>query len=233
MAPSDTPEPVIPPSAKKLTVKQEREARRQAKVEQFKKQQARAKRNRIVAIALSSVAALAVVALIVTVVISNAAPKRDPASIEIAGIDTWPDIEFGHVDTPVDYEEQYGTNPPAGGVHNPAWLNCGVYSEPQQNENAVHALEHGAVWVTYDPEKLDEADVDELRSQLPDSYIILSPYPDLPAPVVASGWGAQVKLDGVDDERLGEFIEKYWQSPTVPEPGALCTRGIDGPGKIA
>ena len=235
MAPknSDTPEPVLPPSAKKLTVKQEREARRQAKVEQFKKQQERAKRTRIVAIALSSVAALAVVALIVTVVISNSTPKRNPADIEIAEVQTWPEIEFGHVTTEVDYEEKYGTNPPAGGVHNPAWLNCGIYTEPQQNENAVHALEHGAVWVTYNPEDLNEADVDALRSKLPDSYIIVSPYPDLDAPIAASAWGAQIKLDDVEDERLTDFVEKYWQSPTVPEPGALCTRGIDGPGKIA
>ena len=233
MAPSDTPEPVLPPSAKKLTVKQEREARRQAKVEQFKKQQARAKRNRIVAITLSSVAALAVVALIVTVVISNATPKRDPADIDVAGVQTWDDLEYVHTDGLVDYDELYDMNPPAGGNHNPAWLNCGVYTEPVQNENATHSLEHGAVWVTYDPDVVGEAEVDELRSSLPDSYVILSPYPGLEAPVVASAWAAQVKLDAVDDERLGDFVEKYWQSPTVPEPGSACSGAIDGPGKIA
>lgn len=233
MARSDTPEPALPPSAKKLTVKQEREARRQAKVAQFKKQQERAKRNRIVAIVLSSVAALAVVALIVTVVISNATPKREPADIDVANVQTWPDIEFGHVTTPVDYEAKYGTNPPAGGVHNPVWLNCGIYTEPQQNENAVHSLEHGAVWVTYNPDELDEAEIGELRAQMPDTYAILSPYPDLDAPVVASAWGAQVKLDSVDDERLGDFIEKYWQSENVPEKGAPCHGQLDGPGKIS
>ncbi|HEU4808955.1 MAG TPA: DUF3105 domain-containing protein [Homoserinimonas sp.] len=233
MAPSDTPEPVLPPSAKKLTVKQEREARRQAKVEQFKKQQARAKRNRIVAIVLSSVAALAVVALIVTVVISNATPKRDPADIDVAGVQTWDDLEYVHTNGPVDYDDLYGMNPPAGGSHNPAWLNCGVYTEPVPNENAVHSLEHGAVWVTYDPDAVGEAEVDELRSMLPDSYVILSPFPGLETPVVASAWAAQVKLDGVDDERLGDFVEKYWQSPTVPEPGSACSGAIDGPGKIA
>lgn len=235
MARSDTPktDPVVPPSAKKLTVKQEREERRRAKVEQFKKQQARAKRNRLIAIVLSSVAAVAVLALIVTVVISNATPKRNPADIDVAGVQTWQDLEYVHTNGPVDYEGLYGMNPPAGGSHNPAWLNCGVYTEPQQNENAVHALEHGAVWVTYDPDALSESDVDTLRSQLPGTYIILSPYPGLDSPVVASAWAAQVKLDGVDDERLTDFVEKYWQSPTVPEPGASCSGAINGPGKIA
>jgi hypothetical protein len=108
-----------------------------------------------------------------------------------------------------------------------------VYTEPQQNENAVHALEHGAVWVTYDPDALSESDIDTLRSQLPGTYIILSPYPGLDSPIVASAWAAQVKLDSVDDERLTDFVEKYWQSPTVPEPGASCSGAINGPGKIA
>jgi hypothetical protein len=182
---------------------------------------------------LSSVAALAVVALIVAVVISNATPKRDAADIAIDGVQTWDDVEYVHTNGPVDYAELYDMNPPAGGSHNPAWLNCGVYDQPQQNENAVHSLEHGAVWVTYDASTLSEADVATLADKLPSSYTILSPYEDLDAPVIASAWGAQVKLDGVDDKRLDDFIEKYWQSPTVPEPGSACTGAIDGPGKVS
>jgi hypothetical protein len=113
------------------------------------------------------------------------------------------------------------------------WLNCGVYTEPQQNENAVHALEHGAVWVTYDPAVVTDAEVETLRSQLPDTYIIVSPYPDLPSPVVASAWANQIQLDGVDDARLADFITKFWKSADAPEPGAACTGGLDGPGRVA
>ena len=40
-------------------------------------------------------------------------------------------------------------------------------------------------------------------------------------------------LDGVDVERLQDFITKYRQSPNVPEPGALCTQGIDGEGRVS
>lgn len=236
MSPRDnTPadDAAVPPSAKKLTVKQEREQRRLAKVEAFKKQQAKAKRNRIIAITLSSVAALAVVAIIVTVVITSSTPRRDPSEIDIAGIQTWSDIDYNHVETPVDYEEQYGMNPPAGGSHSQYWLNCGIYEEEQPAENAVHSLEHGAVWVTYNPAMVGEDGVQALRDALPSSYIILSPSEDLDASVVASAWGAQVKLDGVDDERLGDFVEKYWQSGDVPEPGARCDGVLDGPGKVA
>lgn len=122
--------------------------------------------------------------------------------------------------------------PPAGGDHAAAWLTCGVYNQPQPNENAVHSLEHGAVWVTYNPDKVDSAGLDKLRSVLPSTYVILSPFEGLDAPVVASAWGAQVKLDGPDDERLELFLQKYWKSPAAPEPGALCSGAFTGPGKV-
>jgi hypothetical protein len=226
------------------TIKQEREERRLAKVEAFKKQQAREKRNRLIATISGILGAVAVLALIVTVVVVNATPKPDPASITIEGLKTYPSITGGgHVDvspegTPlnpaptVDYQGDYGMNPPAGGNHWAGWLNCGVYSEPQQAERAVHSLEHGALWVTYDPAALSQSDVDALVGKLPASYVIVSPYPGLPAPIVASAWGAQVHLTDVEDARLGDFVTKYWKSALAPEPGALCSGAIDGPGKI-
>ena len=215
------------------SVKEQREAKRAAKVAVLKKQQAKEKRTRTIGIIAGSVLAVGAVALIITFVVSSAVPKVDPADIAIKGLTTFDGLSATHVDTAVDYEADYGMNPPAGGNHNQVWLNCGVYSEPQQNENAVHALEHGAVWVTYDPDALSEAEVETLRESIPGTYMLLSPYPDLPAPVVASAWGEQVQLDGVDDPRLTDFIEKFRQSADAPEPGAACTGAIDGPGKVS
>ena len=75
-------------------------------------------------------------------------------------------------------------------------LNCGIYDQPVPSENAVHSLEHGAVWVTYQPD-LPQAEVDKLRQLVRGhSHLLLSPYPDLPQPVVASGWGVQLQLPG-------------------------------------
>lgn len=132
----------------------------------------------------------------------------------------------GHTDAPVTFPQV----PPTGGIHHDAWLNCGIYSQPVDDAYAVHSMEHGAVWVTYDP-KLSADQIATLRSYMPSTYVVMSPHEGLPAPVVASAWNRQLLLTGVDDPRLPRFFEEYWRSQLVPEPGALCTGGIDGPGR--
>ena len=128
-----------------------------------------------------------------------------------------------HTSGDVNYEQ----SPPAGGEHNPVWQNCGYYDEPVRDETAVHSLEHGAVWITYSPD-LPRDQVTELKNIAEDrSYILVSPYPDLPSetPAVASAWGKQVGLDGAEDPDLESFIQAYRQGPQTPEPGAVCTGG--------
>jgi hypothetical protein len=57
-------------------------------------------------------------------------------------------LEHQHVDGPVTYT----VTPPVGGPHNGIWMNAGVYTKPIPSERAVHNMEHGAVWITYEPD---------------------------------------------------------------------------------
>ena len=126
-----------------------------------------------------------------------------------------------HTSANVDYDQ----SPPVGGAHNPVWQNCGFYDKPVRDENAVHSLEHGAVWITYSPD-LPKVQVTELQNVAQSqTYILASPYPGLDSPVVASAWGKQVALDGADDPDLQSFIKAYRLGPQTPEPGAVCTGG--------
>ncbi len=127
-----------------------------------------------------------------------------------------------HTKENVDYQQ----DPPVGGEHNPIWQNASFYEEPVRKENAVHTLEHGGVWITYDPD-LPKDQQEALREIVEGQDCLLaSPYPGLDAPVVASAWGAQARLDGVDDPNLQRFIRSYRKGPQTPEPGAACTGGI-------
>lgn len=130
-----------------------------------------------------------------------------------------------HTEGNVDYDQ----TPPAGGEHNPVWLNQGFYTEPVRNENAVHTMEHGAVWITFQPD-LPQAQKDRIRELVEGQTCMLaSPYPDLPSPVVASAWGKQLQLDSADSPDLERFIRAYRQGPQTPEPGASCTGGVGAP----
>ncbi len=126
-----------------------------------------------------------------------------------------------HSEDPISYEQ----DPPVGGNHAPTWLPCGFYDQPVASEQAVHSLEHGAVWITYQPDLPDEQ-VEVLRKLAEDeSFVLVSPYPDLLAPVVASAWGRQLAIDSATDPDLQQFVSAFQQGPQTPEPGAPCTGG--------
>ena len=99
------------------------------------------------------------------------------------------------------------------------------------DENAVHSLEHGAVWVTYDPAQVSDGDIAKLEDELPSTFTLMSPYPDMDTPIAVSAWNAQLKVDSADDERIEQFFEEYWRSADVPEPGASCSGALDAPGQ--
>ncbi len=176
-----------------------------------------------VLLVLSSVVSLVVLggALAAPLVARAVGYQREPA--DLTTVQTWDIDDRSHTEDEVDYPQ----TPSAGGPHAPVWLACGVYDEPVREENATHDLEHGTVWITYDPD-LPERDVELLAGQLPDNGI-MSPYDDLRAPVVVTVWGAQLALDGARDERLALFLEEYGDGHTAPEFGVSCQGGTPDP----
>lgn len=119
--------------------------------------------------------------------------------------------------------------PPMGGPHDAAWQTCGIYTEPILASNAIHSMEHGAVWVAYRPD-LPADQIDELTSAVQDRpYTLLSPVPDLASPVVLTAWGLQLEVEDPSDERVEVFLTKYILGPQTQEPGATCQGGVGTP----
>lgn len=88
----------------------------------------------------------------------------------------------------------------------------------------VHSLEHGAVWIAYDPQRISGAALQDLVERVQGQpYTMLSPYPDLPAPISLQAWGHQLRVDNADDSRIDHFIQALRSNPyTSPEAGAPC-----------
>jgi hypothetical protein len=149
------------------------------------------------------------------------------ASGDIEGAVIFPDPGQGHEDGDLTYSQDV----PVGGIHNPEWQNCGIYDQPVRTENAIHSMEHGAVWIAYQP-TLPAEQVEILRNLVREEQassqertILLAPKPDVQDPIVATAWRVQLRLEDASDPRLVQFLRTYQKGPYYPEPGASCTFG--------
>ncbi|MCS0605220.1 DUF3105 domain-containing protein [Streptomyces sp. LP11] len=215
-------------------------AARKARIEEMRRaERSRERRNRVLVIAASVVVAGLVVGGVVLVNSrsDDSGTKDSTASGDAKssgdsghfttgkdGVKTWSGkLSRTHVTTKVSYP----MHPPVGGNHNPVWLNCNgdVYTKAVPEENAVHSLEHGAVWVTY-TDKAAKADVDALAAKVRKTpYSLISPYRNQEAPLMLSAWGHQVTVKSASDPEVDKFFATYVQGQQTPEPGASCTGG--------
>lgn len=121
----------------------------------------------------------------------------------------------------------YDMYPPVGGPHDGFWAACNgvVYTKPVRDENMVHTLEHGAVWIAYNPNTVAAGDLDVLKGLVQDQqFMLMSPYPTLTDhPISLQAWGHRLQVDSASDPRVKQFITALRRNPYVyPEIGATC-----------
>ncbi|WP_432014675.1 DUF3105 domain-containing protein [Streptomyces cucumeris] len=207
-------------------------ADRRAKIEELRRaEKARERRYRILTITSCTVivAGLAVGGYF----LMDAGDKKEKKQTKVTsqtvrtgtfhGMTTWKGLTQTHVRGKVDY----AMSPPVGGDHNQVWQNCSgdVYAKPLENEYAVHALEHGAVWVTY-TDKADAKDLATLKTRVRNTpYSLMSPYPEQKSPIILNAWGHQLPIEKASDPQVAAFFKKFVQGDQTPEPGAACTGG--------
>lgn len=209
---------------------------RQARIAEMRRaEKARDRRNKAIAITTSTVVVVGLVGFGAWVLIDQKQDEQrakdaiaQARKTPVDGEQSWDAKNLGrnHVETPVTYE----MNPPVGGDHHPRWMNCNgdVYKSPVPQVNAVHSLEHGAVWVTYN-DKAAQSEVDKLAATVGRTpYTLMSPVKEQAGAIMLSAWGKQLTVDKADDPRVAQFFTKYVQGPQTPEPGAACTNGVAG-----
>ncbi|BFV59963.1 DUF3105 domain-containing protein [Kitasatospora sp. CMC57] len=200
-------------------------ADRRARIAELRaEEQRRDRRNKFIAIGAAAVLLAGMVGGGAWIAL-DAKQKKDKeaaaAKAPIDGVKTFDNLTRNHVTTKVTYPQV----PPVGGDHSPVWLNCmgTVYDKPVENENAVHALEHGAVWVSYNA-KASADDITTLSTKVKTTpYSFMSPYPDEAGTITLTAWGTQLTVDSASDPRVASFFTKYVQGPQTQEPGASCS----------
>jgi hypothetical protein len=176
----------------------------------------------LIAGAVAVVVFAAAVITYAVVQVREADEARVDSVDEIAGVQTF-DYDAGqeHVTTPVQYEQ----SPPVGGPHDGEWADCTgtVYDVDIRHENAVHSMEHGAVWITYDPDTVSADDVATLAEVAQESGRLLSPYAGQDSPISLQSWNHQLKVDSVTDPRIVQFADfMTFNAEFYPEVGASC-----------
>ena len=172
-----------------------------------------------------------------TPTVQNRDPSRAISGIYVgAATDNGTDRPFSYpaykaaLHVSADQRVAYDRFPPVGGPHDGQWAACDgvVYTIAVRDENMVHTLEHGAIWIAYNPDTVKGGELDTLKGLVNgQSFISMSPYPGLKTKVSLQAWAHQLQLDSVTDPRIQQFVTALRQNPFVyPETGARC----DSPG---
>jgi len=131
---------------------------------------------------------------------------RPGEEIEVMGVN--------HI-SPTAEHEPYNSNPPTSGPHaGPApW---GFSKTELRDEDVIHNLEHGGIWITY--KDLDQDSIDALRAIAIRNAqsVVVSPREANDSPVALASWGRLEKLDTVDVSAINEYIRK--NKNKSPEP---------------
>lgn len=111
----------------------------------------------------------------------------------------------------------YNSNPPTSGSHYASAAEWGVYDRALSDEQLIHNLEHGGIWISYRPGLIESAVV-ELRAfakEHPKSVIVTEREQN-DSMVSVAAWRMLLKLDSVDMDQVKQFYKA--NKNNSPEP---------------
>ncbi len=134
-----------------------------------------------------------------------------------------------HIDIGAEHPA-YNSNPPTGGWHYDTPSQTGIYDKEFPDEQLIHNLEHGHVWIAYKPDL--PADQIEKLVAIAKSYgskIIMAPRKANDAPIYFVAWEYSFSMDTVDEAPAREFIDAHrgFGPEQIPDSGFKDFRGTN------
>jgi hypothetical protein len=100
----------------------------------------------------------------------------------------------------------YNSNPPTSGPHYEQDASWGVYQTELPDEQLIHNLEHGGIWISYNGiDDKTKTDLEKIAQS--DPKIIVEPRSQDDAPIVLASWGRLQKLQVYDEKTILDFIK--------------------------
>lgn len=101
----------------------------------------------------------------------------------------------------------YNSNPPTSGWHYPQPANWSVYQQELVDEQVVHNLEHGGIWISYkDIDQETKSNLEAIGKRYSGS-VVVAPRSLNDAKIILASWGRLEKLESFDEARIVDFIK--------------------------
>ncbi|MBI2587818.1 DUF3105 domain-containing protein [Candidatus Azambacteria bacterium] len=194
--PENTKEPEVPQG---LTRKERRQLKREAKLAQSTGQERKKRSKKYF---------LGFIFLLIAAGVVYQIGRSNFFSNEELG-QTYPDQGREHIAIGAAHQV-YNSNPPSSGWHHGQPANWGVYKEELPDEQLIHNLEHGGVWVSYRPDA--PAQIIQKLEEIGGGYrakVIVEPRAANDSLIALVSWGRVFKLDIFDEAKVREFVKKY------------------------
>lgn len=109
-----------------------------------------------------------------------------------------------------DRHPPYNSNPPTSGWHYAAPAAWGIYSQALPDEQLVHNLEHGGIWISYrDPNDAQLVErLEALIRRFP-TKLIITPRAKNDTLIAVAAWGHLLKLEQYDEGQILAFYSAY------------------------
>lgn len=101
----------------------------------------------------------------------------------------------------------YNSNPPTSGPHYAQPADWGVYQEPLPDEELVHNLEHGGIWISYKDIDADTKSKLEAIGKANPGSVVVTPRPANDSKIALASWTRLMKLDSSDETKILDFIK--------------------------
>ncbi len=102
--------------------------------------------------------------------------------------------------------ETYNSNPPTSGSHYATPANWRVYENELLDEQLIHNLEHGGIWISYkDIDQDTKSKLEKLTRQNSGS-VVIAPRIANDAKIIFTSWGRIQKFENFDEEAMTLFI---------------------------
>lgn len=117
---------------------------------------------------------------------------------------------------------EYTSNPPSSGPHYAQTARSGFRVQAIPDQNVIHNLEHGDIWIAYHP-RVSE-DVSEILKKFTAPKVIITPREANDTDIALVAWGRldtfNIEGDVVPDQRIRDFIKRYVNKGPERVPGA-------------